>query len=79
MGGLSIGFSVQSPHEVNDVASGIAFSKTMPEVFGKADHKGSRIVATMDRAGAKKLIPSSFEVCTQALVVEYRLNGNGTF
>ena len=76
---LSIGFSVQPPHEFNDVASGIAFCKAMPEVFRKADHKCSRIITTMHRTGAKKLISSSFEVCTQTLVVQYNLNGNGTF
>ncbi len=62
MGGLSIGFPVQSPHELNDVTSGIAFSKAMPEVFRKADHKCSWVVAAMDEAGPKKLIPPFFEV-----------------
>jgi len=79
LSGLSIGFSVQSPHELNNVTPGIAFSKAIPEVFGKADHKGSWIVAAMHRTGAKKLIPSFFEVSTQALLIEYRLNGYGTF
>ena len=79
MGGLSIGFSIQSSDELNDVASGIAFCKAMPEVFGKANHECAGIVAPMDRAGGKKLVPSFFEVCSQALVVQYRLNGDGTF
>jgi hypothetical protein len=77
--GLRVRFSVQSPDEFNDVPSGIAFCKAMPEVFFRADHEGTWIVTAMHRAGAKKLIFPFFEVCAQALVVQYRLNGNGTF
>jgi hypothetical protein len=76
---LPIGFSVQSSYKVNDVTSGITFCKAMPEVFRKADHKGSWIVTPMHRTGAEKLISSFIEVRAQALVVQYRLNGNGTF
>ena len=79
LGSVSIGFAVQSQHKVDDIASGIAFGKAIPEVFGKADHKGSWVVAAMHGAGAKKLIPSFFEVRAQALGVQYRLNGNDAF
>jgi hypothetical protein len=51
----------------------------MPEVLFKADHEGTWIITAMNRTGAKKLIVSFFEVCAQALGVQDRLNGNGTF
>ena len=37
------------------------------------------VVASMHRTSAKELISSLFEMCAQAPVMEYRLNGNGAF
>ncbi len=37
------------------------------------------VVAPMHKTWAKELVSSLFEMCVQALGMEYRLNGNGAF
>jgi hypothetical protein len=51
-------------HEFDDITSGIASGKAVPNIFRKADNKGVGVVATMNGTRAAELITSFFKLCS---------------
>ena len=73
---MSVVFPIKASDEFDDIAAGIASGKAVPNVFGKADHKGVGVVAAMNRTRAEELIGSFFKLCQFPLGVKYRYDGD---
>lgn len=73
---MSVVFTVEASDEFDDIAAGIASGKAVPNIFGKADHKGVGVVAAMNRTRAEELIGSFFKRCHPRLRVKYRHDGD---
>ena len=69
---MPVVFTIKASDEFDDITSGIASGKAMPNIFGKADNKGVGVVATMNGTRAEELIPSFFKLCHPRLRVKYR-------
>ena len=73
---MTVVFTIKASDEFDDIAAGIASGKAVPNIFGKADHKGIGVVAPMDGTRAEELIGSFFKRCHPPLVVKYRHDGD---
>ena len=52
VGRFDVGETEQSAGQLDDIASGPAAGKAVPEVFGGGDDEGARIVSAVQRAGS---------------------------
>ena len=73
---MSVVFAIKASDEFDDIASGIASGKAVPNIFGKADNKGVGVVAPMNGTRAEELIASFFKLCHFPLGVKYRHDGD---
>ena len=73
---MSVVFTIEASDEVDDIAAGIASGKAVPDIFGKADHKGVGVVAAMNRTRAEELISSLFKRRHDPFSVKYRYDGD---
>ena len=76
---MSVVFTIKVLHEFDDITSGIASGKAVPNIFRKADNKGVGVIATMNGTRAEELIASFFKLCHHPLSVKYRHNGDAAF
>ena len=76
---MSVIFTIKASDEFDDIAAGIASGKAVPNILGKADHKGVGVVAPMNGTRAEELIPSFFKRCHPRLGVKYRHDGDAAF
>ncbi len=76
---MSVVFAIKVLHQFDDIASGIASGKAVPNIFRKVDNKGVGVVATMNGTRAEELIPSFFKRCHPPLSVKYRHDRNAAF
>ena len=73
---MSVVFTIKVLHEFDDITSGIASGKAVPNIFRKADNKGVGVIATMNGTRAEELIASFFKLCHPRLGVKYRHDGD---
>ena len=73
---MSVVFTIKVSDEFDDITSGIASGKAVPNIFRKADNKGVGVVATMNGTRAEELIASFFKLCHARLRVKYRHDGD---
>ena len=73
---MSVVFTIKVSDEFDDITSGIASGKAVPNIFRKADNKGVGVVATMNGTRAEELITSFFKLCHHPLSVKYRHDGD---
>ena len=57
---MSVVYTIKASDEFDDIAAGIASGEAVPDIFGKADHKGVGVVAPMNGTRAEELIASFF-------------------
>ncbi len=73
---MSVVFTVEASDEFDDIAAGIASGKAVPNIFGKADHKGVGVVAPMNGTRAEELIPSFFKLSHDPFSVKNHQDGD---
>jgi hypothetical protein len=73
---LSVVFAIKALDEFDDIATGIASGKTVPDIFGGADNKSVWVVAPMNGTRAEELITALFKRCHLPLSVKYRHDGD---
>jgi len=71
LSGLSVGGSIQSAHQLDDVAAGLAAGEAVPEVLVGVDDEGVGVVAAVDGAGAGEGGAPGCEIREQASVSEH--------
>ena len=70
---------LDSADEVEDIASTVTFTETVPDIFTDTHAELCRVLPSMDRAGATKAISTLFEALKEAIMLEDLLHGDGRF
>ncbi len=76
VGDLSVGASIESSDELDDIAPGVTSGETSPEVLATRDDESPWIVTAVDGAGAEEGVCALAHSCEQAAMGEDLLDGD---
>lgn len=76
---LSVGASIESSDEFDDIAAGVTSGEASPEVLVARDRESPRVVSAVDGAGTGEGMTLSAHACEQASLGEDLLDGDESF
>ena len=78
-GGFAVGETEESAGQFDDVSAGLTAGEAIPEVFGRSDDEGARIVSAVNRTGSGPTIAASFQGLEKTVGGKKSLDGDEAF